>query len=234
MRKNLAKENARLRRLVRQLTAPGLRRDTAMFNYMHIQGQSVASAATITLLDPACHVTGTVTITAIAQAPRGQRRTTIFDDVLILTHSASLFLPNDGANITTAANDIADWYSMGDGNWICEKYTLANGAVLGVVPIDHGGTSATTEVDALDNLHIESVDIASATVVDLSVSTGNYVTITGTTTIEGFSQLPAGAFRVLTFADSLTLKHSASQLKLPTGADIITQAGDRLTIRSLG
>lgn len=101
-------------------------------------------------------------------------------------------------------------------------------------PIVAGGTGASTAVGALDNLSTESSSIASATTTDLSGATGIHVSITGTTTITGFGTVQAGAIRVLTFADALTLTHNASSLILPGGANITTAAGDVAIMKSLG
>ncbi len=72
-------------------------------------------------------------------------------------------------------------------------------------------------------------DIASSSVVNLVIATGNLVDITGGTTILSMI-LASGAERVLRFTGSLRLTHSAN-LVLPGGADIITLAGDFATVR---
>tara|TARA_S200002703_G_scaffold34250_1_gene29639 strand:- start:2958 stop:4118 length:1161 start_codon:yes stop_codon:yes gene_type:complete len=78
------------------------------------EGSAVASATStdIWVTDGnTLHVTGTTTITGFATAPRvGAWRKVIFDDALTLTHGANLNLPG-GANITTAAGDIAFVYA---------------------------------------------------------------------------------------------------------------------------
>lgn len=75
---------------------------------------------------------------------------------------------------------------------------------------------------------------ASATTVDLgAITTGNYVHITGTTTITGFGTVAAGIERTVVFDGALTLTHSAS-LILPGGANITTAAGDCAVFRSEG
>src|SRR6188508_2722519 len=66
----------------------------------------------------------------------------------------------------------------------------------------------------------KSTDIASGATTDLATSTGNYVIITGTTTI--------------TSLGILTLTHNATSLVLPTSANIITTVGDKATFVSMG
>lgn len=75
------------------------------------KGADVASATTTTIWvtdGNIIHVTGTTTITSFGTAGQaGAERTVVFDGALILTHNAtSLILPT-GANITTAAGDVA-------------------------------------------------------------------------------------------------------------------------------
>lgn len=72
----------------------------------------------------------------------------------------------------------------------------------------------------------KSVDIASAATTDLAGAGGNFVHITGTTTITALGTAPAGARRVVRFSGALTLTHNASSLILPTGANITTAAND--------
>lgn len=69
-------------------------------------------------------------------------------------------------------------------------------------------------------------DIASATTTDIGAATGNYVDITGTTTITGLGTITAGRVRVIKFEGALTLTHNATSLILPGGANITTADGD--------
>jgi hypothetical protein len=82
----------------------------------------------------------------------------------------------------------------------------------------------------------QGANIASATTTDIGASTGEYVVVTGTTTITGLgSSLPyAGGARLVTFSGVLILTHNGTSLILPTGANITTQAGDTAWFRYLG
>lgn len=116
---------------------------------------TVASASTINLnyaTGEIITITGTVTIVTITAAGElNELRRVRFADALTLTHnSSSLVLPT-GANITTAANDYAEFISTSTG-WFCSLYRLANGTILGVVPITLGGTGASTAPDAVKNV----------------------------------------------------------------------------------
>jgi hypothetical protein len=133
-----------------------------------------------------------------------------------LVYNASSFILPTLANITTAANDIAKFVSLGSGNWQCLSYTLANGTLLGVVPIVQGGTGKTTAVAGKDALTVASAPIASATTVDLSLATGEFVTVTGTNTIRSLGTAAAGVVRTVTFQDSGALVvHDVNSIILP-------------------
>lgn len=86
----------------------------------------------------------------------------------------------------------------------------------------------------LDPITTQGANIASATTTDLSTATGNYINITGTTTITGLGTLGAGKLRFVTFTGILTLTHNATSLILPGGANITTAAGDAAIFVSLG
>lgn len=77
-------------------------------------------------------------------------------------------------------------------------------------------------------------DIASATTTDIGAATGNFVDITGTTTITGLGTVQAGTHRWVKFSGALTLTHNATSLILPGGASITTAAGDTALFVSLG
>lgn len=72
----------------------------------------------------------------------------------------------------------------------------------------------------------KAADIASAATTDIGAAVGNFVHVTGTTTITALGTAQAGAFRIVRFAGALTLTHNATSLILPTGANITTAAND--------
>ncbi len=76
----------------------------------------------------------------------------------------------------------------------------------------------------------QGASVASATTVNLDTATGDYVSITGTTTITGIT-LAQGRERTVTFAGALTLTHGASLLLKNNGSDIVTAAGDSAVFR---
>lgn len=99
----------------------------------HAPSVSLASAATVNIGAAAANaitITGTTTITAFGTIANGAIRALTFAAALTLTHNAtSLILPG-GANILTAAGDVAVMLSLGSGNWRCIAYQRASGKSL--------------------------------------------------------------------------------------------------------
>lgn len=95
-------------------------------------------------------------------------------------------------------------------------------------------TSKVVTPDSLAALWEQGSNVASATTV--SLGEGGYFNITGTTTITDidFATDKAGRRAWLKFAGALTLTHNASTLILPTGANIVTVAGDTAEFISEG
>lgn len=77
--------------------------------------------------------------------------------------------------------------------------------------------------------YAQGADIASATTINLDTATGDYVHVTGTTTITGVT-LKQGQERTIVFDDALTFTNGASLL-LPGAANITTAAGDTAVLR---
>lgn len=97
------------------------------------QGSDIASAGTITVGEGGYfNVTGTTTITDIDPGTdkAGRRFFLKFAGALTLTHNASTLILPGGANITTAAGDIAEFVSEGSDAVRCVGYTKASGRAL--------------------------------------------------------------------------------------------------------
>ena len=80
----------------------------------------------------------------------------------------------------------------------------------------------------------KGADIASASTTDIGAATGNYVDVTGTTTITALGTVQAGTQRKVRFTGALTLTYNATSLILPGAVDITTAAGDVADFVSLG
>jgi hypothetical protein len=80
------------------------------------------------------------------------------------------------------------------------------------------------------------VDVASATTLDLGAQTSRSLRVTGTTAISSFGATTPTARKrwTLRFAAALTLTHNATSLILPSGASIVTAAGDVCEVAWIG
>jgi len=97
------------------------------------KGTDIASAGTTNIGSATgtyVEVTGTTTITSLGTVQAGTRRVVTFTGILTLTYNAtSLILPTAGS-ITTQAGDVAQFVSLGSGNWKCTGYLRNDGTSL--------------------------------------------------------------------------------------------------------
>lgn len=142
---------------------------TAIRSELGASEASVASASTVNLGATSSLnvlVTGTTAITSLGTVANAYRRVR-FSDVLTLTHNAtSLVLPG-GANITTAAGDIAEFMSDAGGNWRCVNYQYATGGGTGVAGVTQYGVSGGASDEATAMQAAISGAAASGLVLDL-------------------------------------------------------------------
>ncbi|MEI6558285.1 MAG: hypothetical protein WCO00_07730 [Rhodospirillaceae bacterium] len=95
-----------------------------------------------------------------------------------------------------------------------------------IITIGHGLTPFVGSVEGALNL-VRGSDLAAAPAIDLGGASGNYLTVTGSgVTITALGSAPAGAERLVRFADAVTLVNDDLRLILPGGADLTTAAGD--------
>lgn len=117
---------------------------------------TLASAATVAIGAAQANtiqVSGTTTITSFDTVASGAVRRLVFSDVVTITHNATKLILPGSSNITTAAGDVADFVSLGGGNWRCIGYQLASG--IG------GATSAFTGYFESGQLNIVSNSLVS-------------------------------------------------------------------------
>lgn len=154
------------------------------------QGADIASATTTDIgaaTGNYAHITGTTTITGLGTVAAGIRRTVKFTSALILTHNGtSLILPG-AANITTAANDTAEFVSLGSGNWVCLWYKPQ------VAPVYSEGTWT----PALTFATPGDLAVGYTTQVGTYVRVGNLVTANVTLVLSSFTFTTAsGSLRI--------------------------------------
>lgn len=116
------------------------------------EGAAIASATSIDL-DAATgntlHITGTTTIATITLA-QGSRRTVIFDGALTLTDSANLDL--GGANITTHADMVLEFFGEGSGvTRLIDGQTASGRSIKESVALVVGVGDETTAISAGTN-----------------------------------------------------------------------------------
>jgi hypothetical protein len=136
-------------------------------------------------------------------------------------------LPVDGVTATTSAGFLIENNVGGD----VARFGAGGGTqteVLGALSV----AGLTTHSAALNTA--KGADIASATTTNIGAATGNFVHITGTTTITGLGTIAAGVIRIVRFAGALTLTHNGTSLILPSNTNITTAANDTAIFVSEG
>jgi hypothetical protein len=143
---------------------------------------------------------------------------------------AAIVSNNSGATEPTTTYAYQWWADTSAG--VLKQRNAANNAwiTIGTLASTNLGLLALTGGTLTGALNeAQGSDIASAGTVNLTTATGNYVHITGTTTITAIT-LAQGAERTVVFDGALTLTNGASLL-LPTSANITTAAGDTAVFR---
>jgi len=95
-------------------------------------------------------------------------------------------------------------------------------------------TPPSSAIGAMKNLFKKGADIASASTTNLAAATGNYIHITGATTINSFGTVNAGVPFWLVFDSALTLTYNATSMILPGAVNLVTVAGDSALFVSEG
>jgi len=149
---------------------------------------------------------------------------------------SSLSVPNATSVNVTMITAIA--HGLGVGNVII---------IIGATSANYNGTWTILTIPNTTTVtfNVSVAPAATATVVGsytvqagnpcpIGAALGNFINITGTTTITAFDTVQAGTRREVVFAGVLTLTHNATTIILPTALPITTAAGDTATFISLG
>lgn len=92
-------------------------------------------------------------------------------------------------------------------------------------PIAYGGTGATTAIGGHDALNTRGTDIATAATLNLDTATGQFVDLTGTTTVTAVT-LADGKTRLTRAASAFQITVGASLIGNNGGSNISVEAGD--------
>lgn len=125
-------------------------------------------------------------------------------------------------------------------NFDTEWVTNANSSAVSYAPQTLSGaeqsqvyTNLSLSSD-ISKLGKKGSDIASAATTNIGSATGDYVVVTGTTTITSFGTAASGIERTVRFSGALTLTQNATSLILMGGISRTTAAGDVGVYRSEG
>jgi hypothetical protein len=136
--------------------------------------------------------------------------------------AGTLWLDTSGTPWILKIYDGADDVSIGTVNATTNQFGASNAAST-------GSTIAMTAA-----INEAGATVASAPTCDIGAAAGNYVSITGTTTITALGTVQTGTRRTVRFAGILTLTHDGTSLILPGAENIDTAAGDVAVFVSLG
>lgn len=194
------------------------------------KGTNVASATTTDIgaaNSSFVSITGTTTITSFGSTTTRDHVWLQFNSSLTLTHNASSLILPGSANITTAAGDSCLAIRDSGSNWKVVVYQKIDGTAFSIDIVNDvtpqlGGTLDTNSKQVR---YSKGSDVASANALTLGTD-GNIFDVTGTTAITSIGTLAVGTTVKLHFDGILTLTHHATDLILPSGANITTAAGD--------
>jgi hypothetical protein len=129
-----------------------------------------------------------------------------------LSATSSLNFPDNTSQLISPL-DLRDWISDGIDSFVTQK-----------------------DVSTFENAFYEckGSTLAAAATVNLSLATGNFVHVSGTTAITSFGTLPAGSRFILYFEDAVVVTYNATTLIIPGAANITTTAGDCMMLISEG
>lgn len=179
---------------------------TSGFSYdtdLYLKAADIASATTTdlsTVTGDCPDITGTTTITGFGTVAAGVTRKVRFTGALTLTHNGtSLILPGS-ANITTAANDTAEFESLGSGNWVCLWYKRASGKPIAVAFSDVTGSVSVAQMGSTSY----SVPALGFFASSVNFNSGNTDTAIAITLPTGFTRYIVQAVRISGASASIT------------------------------
>jgi hypothetical protein len=135
------------------------------------------------------------------------------------------------ASTTNPANNMygqVTSYTAGSGALVVNVTQVVGSGTIAAWTVSLSGPSLPTVINEL-----KGTTIASAATINLDTASGNFLHVSGATTITAIT-LASGAERTVVFDGALTLTHNATTLILPGAANILTAAGDSMRVRGDG
>ena len=149
-------------------------------NEAAVQTLDASAITNIHLYNNTLSIAGTAAITSLGTGgASGIVRRLVFTTALQITHNAtSLILPG-GANITTAAGDIAEFVCLGSGNWRCISYQRSAYQPIGknqcTAWVNFNGTGTVTTRDSFNVLSITDRGVGRYTInFETAMTNANY------------------------------------------------------------
>ena len=138
---------------------------------------------------------------------------------------ALTFTSNTSSNGLGSAGPWTDWQILALG---LQGATGAAGATF------TGGTVTTPIVASATAFNEASATLASAATVNIGAAAGNYIFLTGTTTVTAFDTVQSGTYREIECQGAITFTHNSTSLILPGAVNYTAANGDILGFRSEG
>lgn len=151
---------------------------------------------------------------------------------MALVSKSNTFSAGTTAKSAEVNSDFDTIYNDYNGN--ITNANVSASASISASKLNLSGIAQTVSYTGAPENWAKGSDIASATSTAIGAATGNYINVTGTTTITSFDTVQSGTVRFVQFTGALTLTHNATSLILPSGANITTAAGDTAIFASEG
>jgi len=134
----------------------------------------------------------------------------------------------NAANLDGKVDPLANEFNGG-----IDNDNIDSAAAIANSKLNLASISQSVAMSSKDFSEAKGADVASAATTTIWATDGNFIHITGTTTITSFGTAQqAGDERTIVFDGALTLTHNATSLILPGAANITTAAGDRAIVRA--
>ena len=153
---------------------------------------------------------------------------------------AAALTQHSGSSRPTYAVAGTLWLDTTGTPWILKMYDGADDISVGTVNASTNAFNASNAASTSSTIAMTAAineagaTVASASTCDIGAAAGNYVSVTGVTTITALGTVQVGTRRTVRFAGILTLTHNGTSLILPGAANITTATGDVASFISLG